>query len=46
VRYRFLKSFNANLNPMFKYQFNTFSNDSGNFKPYLFGLYTGISYTF
>ena len=46
VRYRFLKSFNANFNPMFKYQFNTFSSDSGNFKPYLFGLYTGISYTF
>lgn len=46
VRYRFLKSFNANVNPMFKYQINTFSNDSGNFKPYMFGLYTGVSYTF
>lgn len=45
-RYRFLKSFNANVNPMFKYQMNTFNADSGNFKPYVFGLYTGVSYTF
>ncbi len=45
-RYLFWKSFNANVNPMFKYQINTFNTDSGNFKPYLFGLYTGISYTF
>ena len=45
-RYRFWKSFNANINPMFKYQMNTFNTDSGNFKPYVFGLYSGISYTF
>jgi hypothetical protein len=45
-RYRFWKSFNANVNPMFKYQMNTFNTDSGNFKPYVFGLYSGISYTF
>jgi len=45
-RYLFWKSFNANVNPMFKYQINTFNTDSGNFKPYVFGLYTGISYTF
>ena len=45
-RYRFWKSFNANVNPMFKYQMNTFNTDSGNFKPYLFGLYSGVSYTF
>ena len=45
-RYRFWKTFNANVNPMFKYQMNTFNADSGNFKPYAFGLYSGISYTF
>lgn len=45
-RYRFWKAFNANVNPMFKYQMNTFNSDSGNFKPYAFGLYSGISYTF
>jgi hypothetical protein len=45
-RYNFLKSFQANVEPMFKYQINTFSNDSGNFKPFLFGIYTGVSYKF
>jgi hypothetical protein len=45
-RYTFLKSFQASVEPMFKYQINTFSNDSGNFKPYFFGLYTGLSYRF
>ena len=45
-RYNFLKSFQANVEPMFKYQINTFSNDSGNFKPFFFGLYTGVSYRF
>lgn len=45
-RYSFLKSFQANVEPMFKYQINTFSNDSGNFKPFFFGLYTGVSYKF
>ncbi|MGX7667800.1 outer membrane beta-barrel protein [Flavobacterium pedocola] len=45
-RYSFLKSFEANFEPMFKYQFNTFSSESGNFKPYFVGLYTGISYRF
>lgn len=45
-KYRFWKNFNANINPMFKYQMNTFNSDSGNFKPYVLGLYSGISYTF
>lgn len=44
--YRFLKSFEARFDPMFKYQINTYSNNAGNFKPYFFGLYTGISYRF
>lgn len=45
VKYNFFKSFQANIEPMFKYQINTFT-DSGNFKPYFFGLYTGINYRF
>lgn len=45
-RYRFWKAFEANFEPMFKYQVNTFSNDSGNFKPYFIGLYSGISFSF
>lgn len=44
--YTFWKSFQANFEPMFKYQLNTFSNEAGNFKPYFIGLYSGISYRF
>ena len=46
LKYGFLKSFEFNVEPTFKYQINTFSNDAGNFKPYLFGIYSGISYKF
>ena len=45
-KYSFWKSFNANFQPMFKYQINTFSENSGNFKPYFIGLYTGVSFSF
>ena len=45
-KYNFWKSFNANFQPMFKYQINTFSENSGDFKPYFIGLYTGVSFSF
>ena len=45
-KYNFWKNFNANFQPMFKYQINTFSENSGNFKPYFIGLYSGISFSF
>jgi hypothetical protein len=45
-KYSFWKNFNANFQPMFKYQINTFSENSGNFKPYFIGLYTGVSFSF
>ncbi len=45
-KYNFLKSFQANFEPMLKYQINTFTSGAGNFKPYFFGLYTGVSYHF
>ncbi|MFD2908641.1 hypothetical protein ACFSX9_07815 [Flavobacterium ardleyense] len=45
-KYNFWGNFNANFQPMFKYQINTFSGDSGNFKPYFIGLYSGISFSF
>lgn len=45
-RYRFFKSFEANFEPMFKYQVNTYSREAGNFKPYFIGLYSGISFSF
>jgi hypothetical protein len=46
LNYGFLKNFQARLEPTFKYQLNTFTRDSQNFKPYIFGIYTGISYKF
>lgn len=45
-RYRFWKSFQANFEPTFKYQLNTFSSNDGGFRPYFVGLYSGISYRF
>ena len=45
-KYQFWKSFEAHFEPTLKYQFNTFSRDAGNFKPYFVGLYTGISFKF
>lgn len=35
-----------NLEPMFKYQINTFTNTSGEFRPYFIGVYTGFSFKF
>jgi len=46
IKYRLFKSIQANFEPKFKYQINTFSKNDGDFKPYFFGLYTGLSYTF
>jgi hypothetical protein len=45
-KYGLFKHLDARIEPIFKYQINTFSNDSGNFKPYLFGVYSGINFTF
>ncbi len=45
-RYEIFKSFEANLEPIFKYQMGTFSKNDGNFKPYIVGLYTGLSFKF
>lgn len=46
IKYSIFKNFDTRIEPIFKYQFNTFSQDSGNFKPYIFGVYTGLSYKF
>ena len=45
-KYDIFKHLEARLEPVFKYQINTFSNDSGNFKPYVFGVYSGINFSF
>lgn len=46
IEYSFLKNFQAHLEPMFKYQFNTFRGDIGSIQPFFFGVYSGISYKF
>lgn len=45
-KYKFWNSFEANFEPMFKYQMNAYSRDAGNFRPYFIGLYSGISFRF
>jgi len=44
--YKISNSWYLNVAPMVKYQFNTYSNSSGNFRPYYFGLYSGLNYKF
>ena len=46
LNYNISKNMNLNLDPMFKYQINTFNNTSGDFKPYFIGVYSGISIKF
>jgi hypothetical protein len=46
IKYGIWKRLEARIEPVFKYQFNTFSNNDGNFRPYVFGVYSGFSYTF
>lgn len=46
LKYSFLKRFDARIEPLFKYQLNPYSSGAGNFKPYVFGIYSGISYHF
>jgi hypothetical protein len=38
--------FQLNLEPIFKYQINTFNNGTGDVKPYYFGVYSGFSFKF
>lgn len=44
--YKLSKKFTFNLEPMFKYQLNTYSNSSVDFRPYTVGVYTGLSFKF
>ena len=44
--YKINKNWYLNVAPMLKYQFNTYSNNSGNFQPYYFGVYSGLNYKF
>lgn len=46
LNYKVTKKLDLNLEPMFKYQINTFENTSGDFKPYFIGVYSGFSIKF
>jgi hypothetical protein len=44
--YNLSKKFKLNLEPMLKYQINTFNSPSEEARPYYFGVYSGFSYKF
>ena len=44
--YNISKSINLNIDPIFKYQINTFNDTSGDFKPYVIGIYSGVNIKF
>ena len=46
VNYELTDKMKVHLEPMFKYQLNTFSETEGSFQPYSLGIYTGMSFKF
>ncbi|MFD2563720.1 hypothetical protein [Aquimarina rubra] len=44
--YKLSDQFQINMEPIFKYQFNGFKESAQDFRPYYFGVYTGISFKF
>ncbi len=46
VNYNFNSSIRLNIEPMFKYQLNTFSTVDGTFQPFSVGVYSGLSFRF
>lgn len=46
VQYRLTSRFLFNIEPTFKYQLNTYSDSSVDFKPYYLGVYSGLSFKF
>ncbi|PKP24589.1 MAG: hypothetical protein CVU03_11890 [Bacteroidetes bacterium HGW-Bacteroidetes-2] len=44
--YKITKKIVFNLEPMFKYQINAYTDSNIDFKPYYLGVYTGFSYRF
>jgi len=45
ISYKISPQFHFNMEPIFKYQLNTFK-DTKNFNPYYFGIYSGFSFQF
>jgi len=46
VDYKISKKFKFNVEPMFKYQLNPYTDSSVDFQPYYIGIYTGLSFKF
>jgi len=44
--YSFSKKLMFNIEPMFKYQLNPYTDSSVDFKPYYIGIYSGLSFKF
>ncbi len=46
LNYSFSKKLMFNVEPMFKYQLNPYTDSSVDFKPYYIGIYSGLSFKF
>lgn len=46
VNYKFSPKVRLNIEPVFKYQLNTFSDTSGDFQPFTIGVYSGLNFKF
>lgn len=46
LQYEVSRSIQLNLEPVFKYQLNTFSDAAGDFNPYSIGVYSGLNFRF
>ena len=46
LHYKMSSKFRLNVEPMFKYQLNPYTDSSVSFKPYYLGVYTGLSFKF
>tara|TARA_A100000171_G_C2140637_1_gene156099 strand:+ start:34471 stop:36078 length:1608 start_codon:yes stop_codon:yes gene_type:complete len=44
--YQLSRKFRFNIEPMFKYQLNPYTNSNVDFKPYYLGVYSGLSFKF
>ncbi|PWL39791.1 hypothetical protein DKG77_02880 [Flagellimonas aquimarina] len=46
LNYEFSPKMHLNLEPVFKYQLNTFSETAGAFRPFSVGVYSGVTFKF
>lgn len=46
ISYQVNNTLQLSLEPMFKYQLNTFSEAAGNFQPFSMGVYSGLNFKF